>query len=153
MPCDLKTVLIVDDKECIRTSMAILFEEFGYSVCFAEDGHSALLQINEQSPDILLSDLKMPGMSGRELLNNVRLLFPVIKVIATSGSFCGNKVPPGILADAFYPKGSSVSALLHILRELPQMKCRLPESLAAEHCAEPRNTETIASPIDTYLSA
>jgi len=51
----LKTVLIVDDKECIRTSMAILFEEFGYSVRFAEDGHSALRQINEQNPDILLA--------------------------------------------------------------------------------------------------
>jgi CheY-like chemotaxis protein len=149
LPCDLKTVLIVDDRECIRTSMAIFFEEFGYSVRFAEDGHSALRQINEQSPDILLSDLQMPGMSGRELLINVRVLFPVIKVIATSGSFCGNEVPPGILADAFYPKGSSVSALLHILRELPHMSCRVPESLATGHHAEPRNTDSIASPIDT----
>jgi CheY-like chemotaxis protein len=149
LPCNSKTVLIVDDKECIRTSMAILFEEFGYSVRFAEDGHSALRQINEQNPDILLTDLLMPGMSGRELLNKVRALFPAIKVIATSGSFCGNEVPPGILADAFYPKGSSVSALLHILRELPQVRCRLPESLTAGHHAEPRNTETIASPINT----
>jgi CheY-like chemotaxis protein len=134
MPCNLKTVLIVDDKECIRTSMASVFEEFGYSVRFAEDGHSALRQISEQSPDILLSDLLMPGMSGRELLNNVRLLFPAIKVIATSGSFCGNEVPSGILADAFYAKGSSVSALLQILRELPQITHRVPTPLTNAEC-------------------
>jgi len=129
MPCNLKSVLIVDDKESIRASMASVFEEFGYSVRFAEDGHSALRQISLQNPDILLSDLLMPGMSGRELLNNVRILFPAIKVIATSGSFCGNEVPPGILADAFYSKGSSISALLQILRELPQITHRVHKSL------------------------
>ena len=91
----------------------------------------------------------MAGMSGRELLNNVRILFPAIEVIATSGSFCGNEVLSGILADAFYPKCSSVSALLHILRELPQMTCRVPESLTTGHHAELRNTESIASPINT----
>ena len=120
MPSALKTVLVVDDKECIRVSMANLLEEFGYSVREAVDGHSALHQIRKLNPDILLSDLQMPGMSGRELLNNVRRLFPAIKVIATSGSYGGKEIPAGILADAFYPKGSNVSALLQILRELPQ---------------------------------
>ena len=120
MPCSGKTVLVVDDKECIRKAMTDLFEEFGYSVREAVDGHSALNQIRKLNPDILLSDLQMPGMSGRELLNNVRRLFPAIKVIATSGSYGGKEIPAGILADAFYPKGGNVSALLQILRELPQ---------------------------------
>ena len=120
MPSALKTVLVVDDKECIRVSMANLLEEFGYSVREAVDGHSALHQIRKLNPDILLSDLQMPGMSGSELLNNVRRFFPAIKVIATSGSYGGEEIPAGILADAFYPKGSNVSALLQILRELPQ---------------------------------
>lgn len=119
MHCSVKTVLVVDDKESIRKAMTDLFEEFGYSVREAVDGHSALHQIREQNPDILLSDLQMPGMSGRELLNNVRRLFPAIRVIATSGSYRGKEVPASIRADAFYPKGSSVSALLQILRELP----------------------------------
>ena len=111
--------------------MANLLEEFGYSVREAVDGHSALHQIRELNPDVLLSDLQMPGMSGRELLNNVRRLFPAIKVIATSGSYCGTKVPTGILADAFYAKGSNVSALLQILRELPQTTRRATEPLPA----------------------
>lgn len=111
--------------------MANLFEEFGYSVREAVDGHSALQQIRELNPDVLLSDLQMPGMSGRELLNNVRRLFPAIKVIATSGFYRGKEVPAGILADAFYPKGSNVSALLQILRELPQTTRRATEPLPA----------------------
>lgn len=129
MPSNLKTVLVVDDKERVRTSLSAVLEELGYSVRSAEDGHSALREIREQNPDILLSDLKMPGMSGFELLINVRRSFPAIKVIATSGSFCGNKVPAGVLADAFYSKGGSVGALLQILRELPRMDHRAPESL------------------------
>ncbi|MGA7242861.1 MAG: response regulator [Terracidiphilus sp.] len=122
-----KSVLVVDDKDCIRTSMSLVLEELGYSVRSAEDGHSALREIRRQNPDILLSDLVMPGMSGFELLMNVRRLFPAIQVIAASGSFSGNEVPDGVLADAFYPKGSSVSTLLHILRSLPQMHRRAPE--------------------------
>jgi CheY-like chemotaxis protein len=85
------------------------------------------LVIDLQSPDIILSDLNMPGMSGFELLMEVRNLFPAIKVIAMSGAFCGSEIPPGVLADAFYQKGSSVSMLLQILRALPHMKCRSSE--------------------------
>jgi CheY-like chemotaxis protein len=104
--------------------MSLVLEELGYSVRSAEDGHSALREIRRQIPDILLSDLAMPGMSGFELLINVRRLFPVIQVIATSGSFSGNEIPDGVLADAFYPKGGSLSTLLQILESLPQMHYR-----------------------------
>ena len=126
-----KSVLVVDDKECIRTTMSLVLKELGYSVRSAEDGHSALREIRRQNPDILLSDLTMPGMSGFELLINVRRLFPAIQVIATSGSFFGNEVPDDVLADAFYPKGSGVSALLRILRSLPQMHRRAPDPFMA----------------------
>ncbi len=134
-----KLVLVVDDKDCIRTSMSLVFEELGYSVRSAEDGRSALREIRRENPDILLSDIAMPGMSGFELLINVRRLFPAIQVIASSGSFAGNEVPDGVLADAFYPKGGSVSALLHILRSLPQMQRRTHEPFMAMPHPEPSN--------------
>lgn len=126
--------------------MSLVLEELGYSVRVAEDGHSALRKIREQKPDVLLSDLQMPGMSGRELLINVRRSFPAIKVIATSGSFCGNEVPPGVLADAFYPKGSGVSTLLQILRALLRLNHRTHESLTTGHQPALSNTETSALP-------
>jgi CheY-like chemotaxis protein len=128
LSANLKTVLVVDDKERIRVAIAQVLEEFGYSVRFAEEGPSALREIYQQNPDILVSDLKMPGMSGFELLINVRRLFPTIKVIAMSGSFSGSEVPQGVLADAFYPKGGSVSTLLQAFRALSCMKNRIVES-------------------------
>ena len=128
MSAYLKTVLVVDDKEWIGIAISLVLEEFGYSVRYAEDGHSALREIHVQHPDILISDLTMPGMSGFELLVNVRRLFPTIKVIAMSGSFSGSEVPQGVLADAFYPKGGSVSTLLQAFRALSCMKNRIVES-------------------------
>jgi CheY-like chemotaxis protein len=111
-----ETVLVVDDEERIRTSTSFALEEMGYVVRSAEDGLSALRDIRQERPDILLSDLNMPGMSGFELLREVRRSFPAIRMIAMSGAFCGNEVPVGIFADAFYQKGSGMSALLRLLQ-------------------------------------
>lgn len=142
-----KSVLVVDDNDSIRMSMSLVLESFGYSVRSAEDGYSALREIRLQNPDILLSDLIMPGMSGFELLTNVRRLFPVIQVVATSGSFSGNAIPDGVLADAFYPKGNGVSALLQILRSLPQVDRRTPD-LAAEPPFEFASIDSNSSYVD-----
>ena len=94
--------------------------EVGYGVRCAEDGFSALGELRKEIPDILLSDLNMPGMTGFELLSLVRRSFPEIHTIAMSGSFCGNEVPSGVAADAFYQKGSSMGCLLRILEALPR---------------------------------
>ena len=95
-------LLIVDDDVSIRISLAPLFSELGYCVRSAKDGISALSEIRREFPDILLSDLNIPGMSGVEFLLSVRRLYPSIRVIAMSGAFFGNWVPPGIAADAFF---------------------------------------------------
>lgn len=126
MPDATKRILIVDDKECIRTTMSLVLTEMGYQVRSVGDGLAALRAIRKDTPEILLSDLNMPGMSGFELLSVVRLRFPAILVIAMSGAFSGNEVPSGVPADAFYQKGSSPSALLQILKAPPRMKRPVP---------------------------
>ncbi len=73
-----------------------------------------------EMPDILLSDLNMPGMSGFELLSVVRRRFPAIQVIAMSGAFSGDTVPTGIVADAFYEKGRSPGTLVEMVRAMAQ---------------------------------
>jgi DNA-binding NtrC family response regulator len=111
-------ILIVDDERPLRASLAAIFTAFGHSVRSAEDGFSALGHIRNEIPDIILSDLNMPGMSGFELLSVVRRRFPTIQVIAMSGAFTGDAVPPGIAADAFYGKGGNPSTLLEIVRTM-----------------------------------
>ena len=120
MTCTKERFLIVDDDPLIRTSMTHLFTELGYSVRSAEDGFSALRHIRSELPEIILSDLNMPGMSGFELLSVVRRQFPAIHTIAMSGAFSGIEIPPGVEADAFYEKGSGMGALLQLLGTPPK---------------------------------
>ncbi len=122
MPGTLATLLIVDDEPAIRASISQVLTEVGYRVRSAEDGFSALREIRNEVPELLLSDLNMPGMSGFELLSVVRRRFPAIRTIAMSGAFCGNEVPSGVAADKFYQKGSSIVALLRILESAPQLE-------------------------------
>ena len=120
MPDTPARILVVDDESSIRMSMALVLTDFGYNVRSAAEGFSALREIREEMPDILLTDLNMPGMSGFELLSVVWRRFPSIQKIAMSGAFSGNDLPYGVAADAFYQKGSSTNALLQTLRAPPQ---------------------------------
>lgn len=113
------TLLIVDDDAAIRNTLTLIFVELGYSVRSASDGFAALALIHESMPDVLLSDLQMPGMSGFELLSVVRRIHPNIRVVATSGAFHGKAVPPGVSADGFYEKASGLSYLLDLVRRSP----------------------------------
>lgn len=106
--------------------MSHVLAEIGYGVRCAEDGFSALGELRKEIPDILLSDLQMPGMTGFELLSVVRRRFPSIGTVAMSGLFCGDEVPSGVAADAFYQKGSSMGSLLRILEALPRQQRALP---------------------------
>jgi CheY-like chemotaxis protein len=113
-------VLVVDDDASIRNVCSALLACSGYAVDTAEDGFSALLSIKYAVPDLLLSDLNMPHMSGFELLSVVRRRFPQIVVIAMSGAYeCREEVPAGVIADAFYPKGRrSATPLLKMVENL-----------------------------------
>ena len=121
------TLLIVDDEPSIRETLAHVLTEIGYCVRLAADGFSALREMRLQVPDLLLSDLNMPNMSGFELLSVVRRRFPAIRTIAMSGSFSGDEVPSGVAADGFFPKGSSIFALLRIIASLPHIERRAPQ--------------------------
>lgn len=108
-------LLIVDDEPSIRTLLAEALTRSGYRVQSCAGGLSALSTIRQEIPDVLLSDLNMPGMSGFELLAVVRQRFPGIKTIAMSGAYSGNDMPAGVVADAFYGKGTNFHALTQIL--------------------------------------
>lgn len=71
----------------------------------AEDGFEGLSALKRSPPDVIISDLEMPNMSGFEFLSVVRRRFPAIPVIVISGSFLGISVPESVLADAFFSKG------------------------------------------------
>jgi CheY-like chemotaxis protein len=99
-------ILVVDDEASIREAIAMLLNAHGYNVSTAEDGFDALLLLRSANPELIVSDLNMPQMSGFELLSVLRRRFPEILVIAMSGAYeSGDHVPGGVIADAFYAKG------------------------------------------------
>ena len=112
-------LLIVDDEPSIRESMSLILADIGYSVRTAEEGFSALIELRKEIPDILLSDLNMPGMSGFELLSVVRRRFPSVLTVAMTGMFTGDEVLSGIAATAFYQKGCGIASVLKVFEALP----------------------------------
>ena len=112
-------ILVVDDDESVREVFAVMLLEKGYDVATAENGFEGLLRLKQLIPDVIISDLNMPKMSGFEFLSVVRRRFPKISVIASSGAYGSRVVPTGVLADAFYAKGQDhPGTLLNIVAAL-----------------------------------
>jgi len=99
-------VLVVVDEATNREIISDMLASEGYDVVTAQDGMDALSQLAVPLPDVIISDLRMPRMSGVEFLAVVRRKYPDLPLIAISGEFEGNEVPPGVPADAYLPKGS-----------------------------------------------
>lgn len=68
----MKTILVVDDEEDIRAVVKVILQDAGYKVQVATDGPDALEKLKEKLPDLMLVDMFMPAMSGRELCEIVR---------------------------------------------------------------------------------
>ncbi|MBL1218271.1 MAG: sigma-54-dependent Fis family transcriptional regulator [Planctomycetes bacterium] len=78
-------ILVVDDKELMRDAVSTMLTRAGWSVLGAGDGQAALDAIRTQRPSVVLTDLKMPSMSGLDLLQEIRRLdehLPVILMTA-----------------------------------------------------------------------
>ena len=70
---DLKEkILVVDDERLIRQSLAKGLEEQGYLVISADNGKAAISLVEEESPDLVLLDLKLPDLNGIEVLKRLR---------------------------------------------------------------------------------
>ncbi len=108
--CVRRKILVVDDEPHVRDWMESLLRAEGYDVETAEDGLDALRRLLKDLPDIIISDLNMPQMSGFEFLSVVRRRFPDIPSIAASGAYkAGEEIPGGVIADAFFAKGRQQS--------------------------------------------
>jgi CheY-like chemotaxis protein len=113
------SILVVEDEESVRTSFAEVFAYLGFRTRSVPDGLAALIEIRKEVPDILLSDLNMPAMSGFELLSVIRRRFPAIYVIAMSGMYTESPFPSGVTADAYYQKGGGIAELVKIVENRP----------------------------------
>jgi len=78
-------VLVVDDEKVIADTLSIILKKSGFSAITAYDGHTALQLANDLRPDLLISDVMMPGMTGIELAIAVTQNIPMCKILLFSG--------------------------------------------------------------------
>lgn len=89
------TILIIDDDEAIRDSCTqALLREARYAVALAPDGEAGLDMVARFDPDLALVDMRMPGVSGIELIRRIKKLNPELPVVVITG----------------YPSGHSAAA-------------------------------------------
>ncbi len=79
------SVLIVDDEKNIADTVALILQDAGYAAKPAYDGSVALSMTREHAPDLIISDVLMPGINGIELAITVRLQYPHCIVLLLSG--------------------------------------------------------------------
>src|SRR6186997_37289 len=83
-------VLVVDDEPMVRETLGQVLTDEGYVVDFAVDGETALERVHAARPDVILLDLMMPGMNGRQFLQALRddpmyATVPVLVMTAVHG--------------------------------------------------------------------
>ena len=78
-------ILVVDDEEDIREIMALSLSDAGYQVECAPDGLAGLDLLASTAPQVLITDIKMPGLNGLEVLEKAKAIRPETEVIITTG--------------------------------------------------------------------
>jgi len=82
-----EVILIIDDEECIRDSCCQVLTKAGYRVETAINGEVGLAKAGEIGPDVLLVDLDMPGVSGLEVMDQLKEISPgIVKIVVTGNT-------------------------------------------------------------------
>jgi excisionase family DNA binding protein len=82
---DRPTVLVVDDDESVREMLSMSLSAAAYEVVTASDGSTALAALQRTPCDLLMADLKMPGMDGLTLIREARKRSPTLPVVIVTG--------------------------------------------------------------------
>ncbi|MBC7789381.1 MAG: PAS domain-containing protein [Anaerolineae bacterium] len=121
LPCGTETVLVVEDEESVRFSIRRILTKCGYTAIEAVNGEEALRKFAElpESIDLVISDLLMPKMGGRELVERLTVLKPDLKVIFMSGYAEDAIAHDGVLANgaAFIGKPFSLLTFATTVRD------------------------------------
>ena len=75
------SVLVVDDERSMRDFLKILLEKEGHKVATADNGEKALEILGSQTIEVVVSDIRMPGLTGIELLESIKEEFPSCRLL------------------------------------------------------------------------
>ena len=105
-------MLVVDDQELVREVLAECLELGGYEPCLASNGNEGLRQLYEHRPDLVITDMRMPGMDGYEFCRLIRNVSSVPIIMLTGLAEAAPDAPSLNLVDAFIAKPVKIHELL-----------------------------------------
>jgi DNA-binding response OmpR family regulator len=114
----MKTILVVDDDEAIRTLLQEELEEEGYKVLIATNARDALKMVAAEALDLVILDIRMPGMDGLEALPRILGIKEGLPVIMNTAYSQYQDSFMSWAADAYVVKSSDLTELKEKVREL-----------------------------------
>lgn len=115
-----KNILIVDDNPNMSCLLAEMLEVFDYGSATASNGAEALSELESGKFNMVITDLRMPNMTGLELLEKVKEKYPRLPVVLISGYSVGGNTPSqgGLKPDGFLAKPFMMSDIEKLLNSL-----------------------------------
>ncbi|TPV95247.1 MAG: sigma-54-dependent Fis family transcriptional regulator [Myxococcales bacterium FL481] len=137
-------ILVVDDETAARTALVDLLRAEGYEVGSAADGFKALGRAEQRAPDILLTDLKMAGMDGLELIAKMREKYPdVSAIVMTAYGTVSSAVDAMRLgAEDYITKPIDLDALLLLLERVQNGRALRAENARLRHLINERDNDS-----------
>lgn len=80
-----RSIMLVEDELVVRMSLADYLEDSGYRIVQMDTPAEALAALQDEVPDLVICDYKMPGMNGREFLDRMCSDFPAVPVVVVTG--------------------------------------------------------------------
>jgi two-component system, response regulator, stage 0 sporulation protein F len=114
----MKTILVVDDDEAIRTLLQEELEDEGYKVLIATNARDALKMVASEPLDLVILDIRMPGMDGLEALPRILGIKEGLPVIMNTAYSQYQDSFMSWAADAYVVKSSDLTELKEKVREL-----------------------------------
>lgn len=127
-------ILLVDDELLFVEAMAKILRRHGMEVLSAGDGAAALAQLSSRRPDVVVLDLKMPGMDGMDVLRQAKVLSPATPVIVLTGHGTVEAGQEALRLGAFdfEMKPARVGHLVEVIREALRSRALAEEALRGE---------------------
>lgn len=127
-------ILVMDDSGTVLGMMKAMLEQVGHTVMASSSGEAGLKELSGFAPDVVVCDLRMPGMNGIDVVRAIRDTSPVLPVIIFTNE---SDVPQAVEAMkegaySYVVKGSDVEGLLREIERARAHRTRLERNLALE---------------------
>jgi CheY-like chemotaxis protein len=114
----MSVILHIEDEMSVRLLYREVFEELGYEIIEAVDAEEALKLLKSSRPDIIILDLKMPGIGGRGFLDKFQRLKLKIPIVISTAYPYFEDDPASLAADAFVVKSGDMGDLVDTVHAL-----------------------------------